>query len=189
LKDSGFKRHYWLDLAKLAANLLKPSQRLSATHYFTARIRDNHHNTADRKRQSDYLEALSLHQVGIQYGHYLEKPRSCRQCHASWTDYEEKMTDVNLAIQLISDAFDDAFDVALIVSGDSDLTTPIKSVRERFPAKRLIVAFPPRRHSAELKRVAHGYLTIGEDKLRASQLPETITKPDGHLLSCPATWK
>lgn len=189
LKDSGFKRHYWLDLQSLAAGLLKPQQQLAGVHYFTARIRDNRHNTSDRKRQNDYLEALALCGVSIQYGHYLEKLRRCRKCHSTWLDYEEKMTDVNLAIQLLADAFDDAFDVALIVSGDSDLTTPIKRVRERFPSKRLIVAFPPGRHSAELKRTAHGYLTIGEDKLRASQLPERIRKPDGHVLVRPATWK
>ena len=99
------------------------------------------------------------------------------------------MTDVNLAIQLLTDAFDDAFDVAIIISGDSDLTTPIRRVRERYPAKRLIVAFPPKRNSAELQRAAHGYMRIGKDKLRGSQLSETITKPDGHVLSRPATWK
>lgn len=188
LKAARFKRYYWLDLAAMAANLLKPDQRLCATHYFTTAIRDNRRNEADRLRQVDYLQALSTCGIAIQYGHYLEKPRSCHRCHASWTDYEEKMTDVNLAIQLLTDAFDDAFDVALIISGDSDLTTPIKRVRERFPSKRLIVAFPPRRHSAELKRVAHGYLTIGEDKLRSSQLPDRLVKPNGYVLTRPVTW-
>ncbi|MBW7656585.1 hypothetical protein K1I42_04685 [Hydrogenophilus thermoluteolus] len=80
-------------------------------------------------------------------------------------------------------------DVALIVSGDSDLTAPVCRVRERFPAKRLIVAFPPGRSSSDLKRFAHGYLTIGEDKLRASQLPEQLVKPDGYVLTRPATWR
>src|SRR5690606_5744115 len=172
----------------LARSLLKPGQTLAATHYFTARIRDNGRNSADRKRQGDYLEALGLHGASTQLGHYLEKERNCRKCHASWTDYEEKMTDVNIAIQLLTDAFDDSFDVALVLSGDSDLTTPIRRVRERFPSKRVIVAFPPRRHSAELKRVANGHLAIGEDKLRASQLPDQLTKPDGFELTRPTTW-
>lgn len=189
LKNAGFKRLYWLDVSALAGNLLKPGQTLAATHYFTARIRDNGRNTADRKRQGDYLEALGLSATSIQFGHYLEKQRSCRKCRAAWTDYEEKMTDVNIAIQLLTDAFDDSFDVALVMSGDSDLTTPIRRVRERFPNKRVIVAFPPKRHSAELKKVANGHLVIGEDKLRASQLPEQITKPDGFVLARPTTWK
>ena len=124
-----------------------------------------------------------------QFGHYLEKTRECRKCHASWPDYEEKMTDVNIAIQLLLDALDDAFDVALVISGDSDLTTPIHRVRQRFPAKRVIVAFPPRRYSSELKRCASGYLSIGEDKLRANQLPDSIVKPDGFMLQRPITWR
>jgi len=102
LKNAGFKRLYWLDVAALAGNLLKPGQTLAATRYFTARIRDNGRNTADRKRQGDYLEALGLSGTSIQLGHYLEKQRSCRKCHAAWTDYEEKMTDVNIAIQLLN---------------------------------------------------------------------------------------
>lgn len=189
LKAARFKRYYWLDLEQLSTHLLKHNQQLVATHYFTARIRDNGRNAADRKRQSDYLEALQVRNIDVQYGHFLEKPRRCHQCRATWTSYEEKMSDVNLAVQLQADAFDDVFDTALIISGDSDMTTPIRRIRRRFPRKRLIVGFPPERHSAELKRAAHGYTYIGEDKLRQSQLPDTLTKPDGHVLTRPVTWK
>lgn len=189
LKQSGFKRYYWLDVALLAHHLLKPGQQLVATHYFTARIRDNGRNAADQKRQNDYLEALALRDAKCQFGHYLEKTRECRKCHASWQDYEEKMTDVNIAVQMLADAFDDTFDIALVLSGDSDLTTPICRIRERFSEKRIIVAFPPGRQSSELKRRANGYLTIGEDKLRASQLPDQLTKPDGFTLQRPAHWR
>ena len=189
LKQASFKRYYWLDVAALARTLLRPGQQLLATHYFTARIRDNGRNAADQKRQNDYLEALAVQGVQCQFGHYLEKQRECRTCRATWCDYEEKMTDVNIASQLMTDAFDDAFDTALVLSGDSDLTTPIRRVRERFPTKRVIVAFPPGRHSNQLKRHANGYLTIGEDKLRASQLPDQIVKPDGFVLQRPVHWR
>lgn len=189
LKEAGFKRHYWLDVAALARNLLKPDQSLVVTHYFTARIRDNGRNVADQKRQGTYPEALALLGVRCQFGHYLEKTRECRRCHSMWTDYEEKMTDVNIAIQLLADAFEDSFDVALVISGDSDLTTPVRRIRQRFPGKRVVIAFPPRRHSSELKRWANGFVSIGEDKLRTSQLPDTLTKPDGFVLSRPATWR
>lgn len=188
LREARLKRFYWLDVAALASSLLKPGQQLVATHYFTTRIRDNGHNSPDRRRQADYLEALDLTATAIQYGHYLEKPRRCRACGATWTDFEEKMTDVNIATQMLGDAFDNAFDVALLISADSDLKTPIERVRSRFPTKRVIAAFPPRRQSHELKRCANGHLAIGEDKLRQSQLPVTLTKPDGYVLSRPATW-
>ena len=62
------------------------------------------------------------------------------------------MADVNIAVQLSTDAFDDRFDTALLISGDSDLTTPLRTVRAKFPAKRLIAVFPPGRQSFELKK-------------------------------------
>jgi uncharacterized LabA/DUF88 family protein len=188
LKEAALKRLYWLDVQVLAANLLKPGQSVTATHYFTSRIRDNGRNAADRKRQATYIDALQVQGVSIHEGHYLPKDRTCLRCSNTWREYEEKETDVNIAVQMLTDAFDDLYDMALVLSGDSDLSTPVRRVRARFPQKRIVVAFPPKRHSSELKRLANGYLSIGEDKLRASQLPATVTTPTGYVLRRPVQW-
>jgi uncharacterized LabA/DUF88 family protein len=189
LRQSGWRKYYWLDLPVLLTNLLKADQGLAATHYFTARIKANGHNAADAKRQSDYIEALATRpNLTTHFGQYLQKTRQCKSCGATWPDYEEKMTDVNIAVQLLADAFDDSFDTAIIVSGDSDLTTPIQRVRDRFPGKRIVVAFPPNRHSEQLKKTAHAYLTVGEDKLKRSQLPDPVLSASGYPLQRPAHW-
>lgn len=52
LRSKGWRRHYWLDLVKLAEALLKPDQQLAGVHYFTSRIRSNAHNLADMQRQN-----------------------------------------------------------------------------------------------------------------------------------------
>ena len=162
---------------------------LSHVHYFTTRIRSNGHNAADAKRQNTYLDALAtLPALTRHEGHYLEKTRRCRSCGATWPDYEEKMTDVNIASQLLVDAFDDCYDTAIIMSGDSDLTTPVRRVRERFPNKRVVIAQPPNRHSQELNRAANGFFSIGEDKLRNSQLPNQVVSKTGYPLLRPAHW-
>ena len=157
---------------------------------FTARIRLKGNNHADMQRQTTYLEALTTRSgLSIHYGHYLQKSRECRNCGAQWTDYEEKMTDVNIATQMLADSFDNRFDTVLLISADSDLTTPIAQIRQRFPEKRIIVALPPGRQSVELTRAANGYFHIGEDKLRHSQLPATVTRADGFELQRPTNWK
>lgn len=189
LKSKGWKQYYWLDLGALVQRFLKPDQRLDAVHYFTTRIRDNGRNAADRQRQNVYIDAVRARGVRVQEGHYLEKDRQCRKCGNVWRDYEEKMTDVNIATQLLADAFEDAFDVAFVLSGDSDLTTPLTTVKARFPAKRIVVLLPPDRHSKQLKQVAHGYLSIGEDKLRQSQLPDEVVSASGFVLKRPGHWK
>ena len=190
LKAKGWKKHYWLDLNGLATSLLKPGQTLSGVHYFTSRIRANGRNVADIERQSDYLDALAtLPLLTIHYGHYLQKSRRCHSCGAQWMDYEEKMTDVNIAMQLLADAFDDHFDTALVISADSDLTTPVRQVRARFPAKRVIVAQPPGRNSVQLAGAATAAFTISETKVRQNQLPAAVTMASGYVIQCPAHWR
>ena len=115
LKSKGWRRYYWLDLLTLSHHLLRPDQHLIGVRYFTARITGD--EQTKRQRQAAYLEALkTLPDLKIHYGHYLKKARQCRKCGARWTDYEEKMTDVNIATSLLGDAQDDAFDVAMVLS-------------------------------------------------------------------------
>ena len=102
---------------------------------------------------------------------------------------EEKKTDVNIASHMLVDAFANRFDIAYLVSGDSDLVPPIEMIKIHQPEKRTIVAFPPSRKSDELKTVAHSFFWINEQRLRLAQLPETVTKPNGHELVRPAKWK
>lgn len=193
LKNKGWKRYYWLDVSALSAlssALLKPGQQLQATHFFTARIRASGNNHEDKQRQDDYLDALeSRPNFHIHQGHFLKKTQVCRSCGARWPDYEEKMTDVNIAVQLLADAFDGEFDTALIISADSDLASPVRFVLERFPHKRIIVAQPPGRNSVELAISATAAFTISQTKVRQNQLPERITNSAGVVLERPVTWK
>lgn len=188
LRAKGWRRCYWIDVHRLAERLLRPDQTLAGVRYFTARVSGSR-DPGEPKRQATYLEALeTLRGVTIHYGHYLVKPRRCRACGTRWDSHEEKMTDVNLAVALLDDAYDDRFDTALIVSADSDLLAPIAAVRRRFEGKRVVVAFPPARSSAALRDVAHASFTIGRAVLRGSRLPETVVKADGYLLRRPANW-
>jgi len=189
LRSKGWKKYYWLNLYAMAKALLKPGQMLASVHFFTARLLDAGNNAPDRQRQNTYLEALfSVSGVQTHFGQYLEKPGRCHQCGARWVTYEEKMTDVNIAVQMLSDAFDDRFDTAFLVSADSDLTTPVRQLRQRFPDKRVIAVFPPGRQSYELKKAASGYLHLGADKLRQSQLPPQVKRSDGFVLERPPSW-
>ena len=137
LRDSGLRRYYWLNPELLIQNLMKPWQTLAGVRYFSARISPSPGDPDKHLRQQTYLEAVeTLAGVEAIYGHYLSKPKQCRTCGAQWQQAEEKMTDVNIAVRLLADAMDDAFDTAMIVSADSDLVPPVEAVRARFPAKR-----------------------------------------------------
>ena len=187
LKTKGWQRYYWLDLHRLSGNLLRPYQHLVAVHYFTATVLGNRNKS---KRQNIYLEALAtLPDLHIHYGYFLPKDITCDQCGATWQTYEEKMTDVNIAVRLLDDAQDNMFDIAIVISADGDLAGPLRAVRERYPGKRVIVAFPPGRYSDNLCRAATRPLYIGRGKLQGSLLPDKVVKPDGYVLTRPSNWR
>lgn len=176
----------WLDLVGMSQSLLEPNQRLVLVRYFTTRIR----NRPDKEeRQNTYIDAVvSRGGLEIDFGFFLSKRGQCRQCGNQWSAYEEKKTDVNIAVRLLNDAFDDLFDTALLVSGDSDLVPAVESVKARYSTKRLIVAFPPRRFSNDLARAAHASLVIGDDKIRGNRLPDPVKTAEGIELRAPAGW-
>jgi len=185
IKEAGFEQYKWLDLHLLASNLLQPNQELVEVKYFTSRVSNN---PDKQKRQSTYIDALEIKNVQIFYGHYQSGNIECKRCGNNWRTYNEKMTDVNIATQMLIDAYQDRFDMAMLISGDSDLVPPIKAIHTLFERKRVFVAFPPRRSNSSVSLIAKGSLTIGRKKLLDSQLPEELTKKDGYILRKPADW-
>ena len=186
LLDGGLRSSRWLDLPELGRSLLKPHQRLVLTRYFTTLVKED---PAKAQRQARYIDALETRAgIKIDYGHFLSKSVTCHNCQNTWHKRDEKKTDVNIAVRMLEDAYDDRFDTALVISADSDLAAPIQSVRTRLPAKRVVVAFPPKRHSKELRRVADASLKIFGRNIRTSRLPDRITTADGTILAAPQGW-
>jgi uncharacterized LabA/DUF88 family protein len=190
IRSKGWRRYYWLDVWRLALALLKPNQNLVRVKYFTSRVSSTLRDPAKSKRQGAYLEALqTLKGVDIHYGHYLENTVECFTCGSKWQVPEEKMTDVNIAVAMMVDAFQNRFDTALLISGDSDLTAPIQNIRRLLPSKRIVMAFPPDRSSVRLLGVAHAFFIISRKKLADSQFPDEIIKADGFVLKRPERWR
>jgi uncharacterized LabA/DUF88 family protein len=132
LRSKHWRRYYWLNLQQMVSRLLKPTRTLQRTKYFTARVSDPPDKV---KRQNTFLEALStLNDFDVFYGHFLEETITCRNCGHAYKTHHEKMTDVNIALQMLADAFQNAFDTALLVSADSDLVGPVRTVQTLFPA-------------------------------------------------------
>lgn len=186
LRTKGWKWAYWLNLQALAQRLLKPHQSLVEIKYFTTivkRPQGRHH------RQAVFLEALqTLPNLRILYGHFLSSPVTCTKCGHTHELHHEKMTDVNIAVELLTDSLQDQLDTALLISADSDLVGVIKKVRDLF-AKRVIAVFPPARHSNALKHACNGFVYIGRNVLAKCLFPEEIIKPDGYRLRRPSKWR
>ncbi|MGO9658731.1 MAG: NYN domain-containing protein [Acidimicrobiales bacterium] len=141
LKARHGRRYLWLDLEGLVRRLLKPGQVLAGITYFTASVRND---PAALARQNAYLSALrAMTSVEVVRGRFQHKRATCHSCGASWTTYEEKETDVNIAVRLVEDAALKRYDTALVISADSDLCPAVRSAKRLHPRGKVVIVFLP----------------------------------------------
>lgn len=193
LKNSPYK---WLNLKHLVDFQL-PKNNIEYVRYFTARVSARPHDPTQPQRQETYFRALAtVPEIEIHFGHFLTHEVSMPDANA-WRagqyqpvrviKTEEKGSDVNLAAHLLMDAFDDLFDVAVVISNDSDLAEPIRLVRERFG--KVIGLFHHRstRVSGKLRPLAHFIRSFRDGALGDAQFQNTMRDANGQF-SKPSKW-
>lgn len=194
----------WLDIASLSRKKLRPSNVVTGVKYYTARVSGRIDPRAPA-RQQVYLDALAtLPEVSVHMGTFLTsekfaglvKPPDFRPKASMphpWPDVvkvirvEEKGSDVNLASHLLLDAFQDSYDVAAVVSNDSDLVEPIRIATEVL-GKPVGLLSPVSNPNPELQRVSSFIRRISASDLLACQFASPLTLPDGRMIARPASW-
>jgi len=185
--------HKWVNIAQLCQYLL-PQNEILQIRYFTARVTARPGDPDQPVRQQTYFRALrTLPNVSIILGHFLSHERSLpRSPVTNPPEYvrvmktEEKGSDVNLATYLLHDGFKDLYDIAVVVSNDSDLLAPIKVVRESL-GKRVGILNPRKHPSSVLKQNCDFLKQIRHGVIKVSQFPDTLTDTTGTFTK-PAGW-
>jgi uncharacterized LabA/DUF88 family protein len=90
----------------------------------------------------------------------------------------EKGSDVNLATAMLVDAYREDFEVALVVSNDSDLEAPVRAVRDDFGLP-VGVLDPTARASMALRNASTFYRHVRGGAICSSQFPNELTDADG----------
>ena len=121
-------------------------------------------------------------------GKFKNKNRYCNLCKWEYTGYEEKTTDVNIAVYLFKLAYEDRFDIAFIVSGDTDLTHAIQVFKNTFTRKKIGFIFPMERKNVDLADIADFSYKIKESHLIKSRFPDNVNLRNGTVITCPSNW-
>lgn len=198
LKGTSYK---WLDLESFAFEFLREAQRVEKVRYFTARVAGQQAPGAPGRQQA-YLNALSsLPDCEIHFGNFLSKtsrkPKVLSDGGVGPTVEvhltEEKGSDVNLATHLVNDAHLNNFDVALVLSQDSDLLEPIRIVKDMGKPVGLIWLEPSTRTSTKPSRyhreaasfIKHARTT----HYKRCQFDNPVTDVSGKIIAKkPAIW-
>jgi 6-hydroxy-3-succinoylpyridine 3-monooxygenase len=105
---------------------------------------------------------------------------------------EEKRTDVNIAVHMLADAFNDSCERFVLVSGDSDLVPAIKQLKKNRPGREVIVYIPandPTRGAAvEIRSAADKNKTLPNILLQKAQFPAKLRSTENDWIEKPASW-
>lgn len=209
LRSGSFK---WLDIFKLFQTIVKiqnPSAQIIKIKYFTAPVKANFssHGRDSVTAQNAYhraLEYLYGEKVEIISGYHTvekgfppryQKPIDKDDRVAVWK-FEEKQTDVNIALQMYRDAVNNDNLHQVLVSNDSDLELPLKLIRADVPNIQLGLIIPRPKPEGEKYRSAnkslsqHVHWTRGyvlDQECKDSQLDDKIPTQKKPILK-PEYW-
>ncbi|MCC6698215.1 MAG: NYN domain-containing protein [Candidatus Hydrogenedentes bacterium] len=172
----------WLNFRRLGESIISSKEQLAAIYYFTAFYPGDAAKTA---RHKTFIQAQSL--VGVQtiLGEFRRKDKYCRACRQTSPGYEEKETDVNIAVQILVDAALNLMDKCIVLSNDSDLLPVIRALKKTYPQIAVKLVFPPNQASKALKAEVPDYMRLKERHLAANQFPDPLLVGKASILKPP----
>ena len=204
VKDTLYK---WLDFKRMCELLLPADMEIVKIIYCTSEVSNLPNDPQAQDRQKLYLRALRAYipEVDIIYGKIRKRdktgplaakdagqPEGIAQAEklefATISTFEEKGSDVNLAVQLVHDAHMDEFDAAVVISNDSDLARALEIVKTKCRKEVWLLSPLGKgdRAMKELRRHSTHRLPIPDDILPQCQLPDPIPRTSIHK---PKAWK
>jgi uncharacterized LabA/DUF88 family protein len=184
--NPAFHKYKWLNLERLSRSFIKSEDKLAEVFYFTTYCT---WDPAKLLKHQNYVKALQLVNVSVVFGAFRSVDKTCRICHKQYKTFEEKQTDVNIAIKLFQTAVNDSWDTAMLVSGDSDLIPAIKAVKSTFPSKQVGIVIPIGRRAEELKQSADFHMKLKEKHLSSCQFDDILEIDGNTKLVRPASWR
>ncbi len=203
-------QYKWLNPKALADGIVHDDTTVACVKYFSARVSGKISQSA-HKKQNLYLRALgTVDGIETILGKFVVREKSVtltpQEQHSLNRNKviasiaEEKRTDVNLASHLIYDACNDNFDIAYVITNDTDFVEPIKMVKEVIGKPIVIVAprsliidekknkFGTSVPDSKLKNAASETYFINDSLLGDSQFPDEIHKKNGKIIRKPQEW-
>ena len=203
-------QYKWLNPKALADGIVHDDTTVACVKYFSAPVSAKISQTA-HKNQNVYLRALrTIPAIDIILGKFVvrekfvtltpEEQHSLNRNKVIASIAEEKRTDVNLVSHLIYDACNDNFDIAYVITNDTDFVEPIRMVKEIIGKPIVIVAprtsfvgggkskFGTSVPESKLKRAASETYFINDSLLGDSQFPDEIHKKNGKIIRKPQKW-
>jgi uncharacterized LabA/DUF88 family protein len=179
----------WVDPVALCRRVLDQRwHEITQVRFYTSLFVEGVPGSGDPAAQNAYHHVLSMDgRLVLRLGQFRFRRETVRLAsvqdggpsHAQAIGMREKRSDVNLAAELVHLAHLRAFEAAVVVSNDSDLTTALEIVRHELGVPVGLVNPQPSRQCNELLEAATFSRTIRRADVVASILPSMVLTPRG----------
>ncbi len=191
-RDSGGKSTRWIDIKSLCGSYLHLFGKDAVLHevyYFSALAKHLEATHPDvTKRHRALIRCLQSTGVITQLNRFKKKSIVCPICKKKHNKYEEKETDVAIAVKLLELLVTNSCDTVVLVTGDTDLAPAVRVADRLFPLKRVVFAFPYKRKNKELAKLSPGSFTISKEQYTKHQLPDPFVLSIGVKINKPSKW-
>jgi len=106
---------------KAFAHFLGHGRRITSSTYYIGKVRSQGDTKGEELRRWQQKLVARLQNMGwrVEYGHMMENKGV----------FQEKGVDVHMAVDLLTGAYEDRYDTAVLVSSDTDLIPAVRAVR------------------------------------------------------------
>lgn len=188
-----YRTYKWINYWWLAECFVPKTDTVQKVLWFTADSPiDGRKGVLKRSRHLRLRRANEDHGVEIVDGYFRPVTRSCRflvpKGSVQYQTYEEKRTDVAIAVSLVALAYQKAYDKALLISADSDMIPAVQEAKRVHPTGTIINVVPIERRARALRNYVDQQMRMKTKHLANSRMPNRYTHSSGHVIRCPKAW-
>lgn len=181
-RNIGNKTLKWLDLESLTRDILSEKYKknnIVSLKYYTANV-SGKLDSKQPERQNVYLNAIarSSNITKIVRGKFSTtkirmKKADCKGL-VNVIKQEEKDSDVNLSVHMVHHAHKNDYDVAVVITNDTDMSEAFKIVSRELEKKIILIHGSKVKPANSLKKYCIDTLKITHDHLKRNQFPDYI---------------
>lgn len=168
----------WLniDLNKLVRQISLNDENILSIKFFVSPFVGN---TNLAQIQREFIERNSkLSHVDLKLGVFRKRIIKCQKCANQVVHYQEKHTDINIALEISRSAIDKSIDKIYLITADDDFKPAIASFNQIAPNKKFVRVLPPGRFSAS----SESYIHLNKSIIKKSQFNVSSAALPRHTL-------
>ncbi|MCK4595534.1 NYN domain-containing protein [candidate division WOR-3 bacterium] len=171
--------HYQMDFDSFVNKLCGSERRLIHTHYYNVRVNRQEEPEMCKAQQRflSQLNQIPYFTLHLERLATRDREMKCPKCEKTfkYKFHIEKGIDVSLACHMLMYAFDDAYDVTIIVSGDGDYVTAVDEVR-RLGKQVENAYFETGKFEHLRSHCKEGFISLSKDYLKDCLLYPSTTR-------------